>query len=549
VIVKYRRLVANLLLAILISSTAAWAQLPQIPGATKPAEPPAQPERPKDPLGRDTPRGTVLGFMNAARENQEDVAPLYLNSGLKGRDAIDLAHQLYVVLNSRLPVRVTILSDVPEGSLVNPLKPDQDVVGTINTSSGPLELIVERVDVGRGQRVWLFSRTTLQSIPNVYTEISLVTVDRFLPSFLTQSRIVGVRVFDWLVFLVGLPLLYRALGLLGWLLAPLVAIWRRFLGKADGSALRHVHGSVRLLISAVLIRVFVLNVDLPLMERQFWAIVRAGLVIVGGAWLLLLFNSFAERQIQQRFSIAHFGESVALLRLARRVADVLVVCAGGLVALSYFGVDPTAALAGLGIGGIAVALAAQKTLENVIGGFSLVFDKALRVGDVLKLGEIVGTVEQIGLRSTRIRTMDRTVVSVPNGQIATVNIETLSERDKFWFRHVIGLRYETTPAQIRTIAKEMRDLLSRQPEADLDSVRVRFLRLGAFSLDIELFVYIFASDWNRFLEIQEALLLQVMEIVERSGTSIAYPSQTLHLTDDRVARLPSAESGIPTVAT
>jgi MscS family membrane protein len=549
VIVKYRRLVANLLLAILISSTAAWAQLPQIPGATKPAEPPAQPERPKDPLGRDTPRGTVLGFMNAARENQEDVAPLYLNSGLKGRDAIDLAHQLYVVLNSRLPVRVTILSDVPEGSLVNPLKPDQDVVGTINTSSGPLELIVERVDVGRGQRLWLFSRTTLQSIPNVYTEISLVTVDRFLPSFLTQSRIVGVRVFDWLVFLVGLPLLYRALGLLGWLLAPLVAIWRRFLGKADGSALRHVHGSVRLLISAVLIRVFVLNVDLPLMERQFWAIVRAGLVIVGGAWLLLLFNSFAERQIQQRFSIAHFGESVALLRLARRVADVLVVCAGGLVALSYFGVDPTAALAGLGIGGIAVALAAQKTLENVIGGFSLVFDKALRVGDVLKLGEIVGTVEQIGLRSTRIRTMDRTVVSVPNGQIATVNIETLSERDKFWFRHVIGLRYETTPAQIRTIAKEMRDLLSRQPEADLDSVRVRFLRLGAFSLDIELFVYIFASDWNRFLEIQEALLLQVMEIVERSGTSVAYPSQTLHLTDDRVARLPSAESRIPTVAT
>ena len=299
----------------------------------------------------------------------------------------------------------------------------------------------------------------------MYQEINLVTVDRFLPSFLTQSRILGVRLFDLLIFLLGLPLLYRVLGLLRWLLGPFVVIWRRFSGKADGSALLHVHGSVRLLITAALIRVFVLNVDLPLMERQFWAIVRTGLVIVGGAWLLLLFNAFVERQIQRRFGIAQFGESVALLRLARRVGDVLVVCGGALVALSYFGVDPTAALAGLGIGGIAVALAAQKTLENVIGGFSLVFDKALRVGDVLKLGEIVGTVDQIGLRSTRIRTLDRSIVSVPNGQIATVNIETLSDRDKFWFRHVIGLRYETTPAQIRTIVREMR----RSPRAPAGS--------------------------------------------------------------------------------
>jgi MscS family membrane protein len=272
-------------------------------------------------------------------------------------------------------------------------------------------------------------------------------------------------------------------------------------------------------------------------------------VIVGGVWLVLLLNRFAERKIQERIGIAHFGESVALVRLARRVGDVLVVSVGLLLALAYFGVDPTAALAGLGIGGIAVALAAQKTLENVIGGFSLVFDGALRVGDVLKLGDMVGTVDQIGLRSTRIRTMDRTVVSVPNGQISTLNIETLSERDKFWFRHVVGLRYETTPEQIRSIVKEMRELLARQPEADLDSVRVRFLRLGAFSLDVELFTYFFAKDWNRFLEIQEGLLLQIMEIVDRAGTQIAFPSQTLHLADDRVQRMAPSDADLPTVAT
>jgi MscS family membrane protein len=546
VIQNHRRLVASVFSVFFIASAAVWAQTES---GNQPAAAQTQPERPRDPLGRDTPRGTVLGFMSAAGDNKIDVAPLYLNSGLSGSAAVELAQQLYVVLNSRLPVRVNVLSDSPEGSLVNPLRPDQDVVGTINTSSGPLDLVVEQVDVGGPVRVWLFSRATLQAIPQVYKEIDLLTLDGVLPSALMGPRVFGVRIFDWLVLFIGIPLLYRVLGLLGPLLGPLVRMWRRLSGRQGGITPQSIHGSVRLLITAAMIRVFALNVDLPLMERQFWAVIRTGLLIGGGVWLLLMFNRFAENYVQRRVPLGHFGESVALLKLARRVSDVFVVCLGGVVALRYFGLDPTAALAGLGIGGIAVALAAQKTLENVVGGFSLVFDKALRVGDVLKLGEIVGTVDQIGLRSTRIRTLDRTILSVPNGQISTVNIETLSERDKFWFRHVIGLRYETTPAQIRTIVSQLQAMLMSQQSADLESVRVRFLRLGPFSLDIELFAYFYANDWNRFLEIQEGLLLQSMEIVRSAGTAIAIPSQTLHLTDDRAANRAKAEEPVSTVAT
>jgi MscS family membrane protein len=541
-----RAFAANLLLAVLLSSSAVWAQAGR---GGAPAEEPAQPERPKDALGRDTPRGTVLGFMNASRENRDEVAPLYLNSGLRGQAAVDLAHKLYVVLNSRLPVRVNVLSDAPEGSLVNPLKPNEDIVGTINTSNGPLELIVERIEVQRGMPVWLFSRATLQAIQPVYEEIDVVTVDRYLPAFLTETRFGGVRFFDWLVAFIGLPLLYRLLGTLVWLFAPMLSVVRRLLGRPAGLPLLSVHGSVRLIIIGALIRVFALNVDLPLAERQFWAVVRAGFLITGGVWLLLLFNKFLEDYVQRRAHIADFGDSVGLLRLARGVADVLVVCAGGVAALAYFGFDPTAALAGLGIGGIAIALAAQKTLENVIGGFSLVFDKALRVGDTLRLGNVVGTVDQIGLRSTRIRTMDRTILSVPNGQIATVNIESLSDRDKFWFRHVLGLRYETTPAQIRQLVRDLTEMLARQPGADLESVRVRFLRVGAFSLDVELYAYLYANDWNRFLEIQEGLLLQAMEIVDRAGTSLAFPSQTMYMTDDRTKQQAPGAASLPTVAT
>ena len=516
---------ACLLAAALHGPPVAWAQTPGAPAAT------TQPEAPKDPLGRDTPRGTVLGFMDAARENKLEVLPLYLNSGLRGDEATELAQQLYVVLNSRLPVRVTTLSERPEGSLVNPLKPNEDVVGTINTSRGPLDLVVERVNAN-GARVWLFSRATLQAIPDVYGEIDLVTVDGYLPEFLARPRVGGIRVLDWLVLIFGIPLGYRLLGLLAPLLRPLYAMARRLLGKPEGSALQ-IHGSVRLLILAAAIRWFALNIDLPLIERQLWAVIRVGLLISGTVWLVLLFNDFGERYARQRVQTSHLGESIALLRLARRVADVLVIVLGVLAALAYLGVDATAALAGLGIGGIAVALAAQKTLENVIGGFSLVFDKAVRVGDVLKLGETMGTVDRVGLRSTRIRTLDRTMLSVPNGQVATANIETFSDRDKFWFRHIVSLRQETTAAQMRLIVARLHELLAGQTGVEVDTVRARFFKLGPFSLDIEVVAYIFAIDYSRFMEIQEGLLLRIMEIVEQAGTSIALPSQVLELRDER----------------
>ena len=189
----------------------------------------------------------------------------------------------------------------------------------------------------------------------------------------------------------------------------------------------------------------------------------------------------------------------------------------------------SAALAGLGVGGIAVALAAQKTLENVIAGVSLIADQAVHVGDFLKLGEISGTVEDVGLRSTRIRTLDRTVVSVPNGQIANMSLEIFSARDKFWFHPLVSLRYETTPVQVGSIVTGIRELLIAHSRLDSQSVRVNFLRLSTFSLDVDIFAYVFARDWVEFLDIQEELLLSVMDIVKQAGAEIAFPSQTMYL--------------------
>ena len=158
--------------------------------------------------------------------------------------------------------------------------------------------------------------------------------------------------------------------------------------------------------------------------------------------------------------------------------------------LRHFGVDPTPALAGVGVGGIAVALAAQKTLENIIAGASLIFDQAVKVGDFLKIGEVAGTVEHIGLRSTRIRTPDRTVVSIPNSQIAGATLETMSARDKFWFHPDVRLRYETTPAQLRRVLDGCRQLLASHPSVLREDQRVRFHRVAPYSFDVEIFAYV-----------------------------------------------------------
>src|SRR5262245_2691402 len=506
------------IMALALPAPAMRAQAPPVPAASS-----AQPVEPvRDALGRDTPRGTVIGFMTAARRENNEAAALYLNVG-REEGASELAHQLYVVLDTRLPARLNQVSDRPEGSLTNLLKPDQDIVGAIDTNEGSLDIVVERLNRGASGSVWLFSRRTLDAIPRAYEEIHRVSIDEWLPRFLTRPRIGGIRFFEWLAFFLAIPVFYRAMGLFGLLVGPLVNVWRRRRGLPPHEW-KSLPGPVRLLLLAVSIRWALASLDLPLFERQFWFLTARVSFTIGFIWLGLLANEISERYLQRRHQGSTVGDTTAMLRLGRRVADVLVIMVGVLLVLNYFGIDPTAALAGLGIGGIAVALSAQKTLENVIGGLSIIFDKAVRVGDTLKVGDTVGTVEYIGLRSTRIRTADRTMVSVPNGQIANVNIETLSARDKFRFNHFVCLGYQTSAAQMRTIVDGIRDLLLRQPLVDDSSIRARFIRIGPFSIDVEIFAYVFGRDWLHFLEIQEQLLLEIMEIVEKAGAKMAFPT-------------------------
>jgi MscS family membrane protein len=514
-----------------------------------PASPAAQPEVPKDALGRTTPRGTVLAFLSAARKGDRELAARYLDTRLRGPAANFLAQQLYVVLDRRLPARLNQLSDLPEGSLSDPLHPDQELAGTIKGKQGNVDIVLERVDRGKSGVIWLFSSKTLDSIPDLYDEISVVSVDNVLPEFLINNRFLGIRLFQWLAVFVGIPLFYVLAALLNRLLSPLAGLLlRRFYKKPNLPNPEVLPKPVRLLLQALLIRWMLTKLNLPLIARQFWSSTAAIIAIAGFVWLMIVVNARVEEYISRRFRVRNLTGATSMLRLGRRAIDGLAIFAGVLVALYHFGVNPTAALAGLGVGGIAVALAAQKTLENVIGGVSLIFDRTVSVGDTLQIGETVGIVDDIGLRSTRIRTFARTMVSVPNGQIANMSLENLSLRDKFWFHHLLSLHYGTTSSQMDAVLDSIRNLLNQTQLVERDSVRVRFLSFGPSSLEVEVFAYVWARDWAHFLEIQEGLLLGIMKLTESAGVQIALPSQAVFLaagsnsTDGRVQGLLKASS-------
>lgn len=526
---------AVVLSLLLLSCPTLWSQAP--PPKSTSAE--APPTSPADTIGRGTPRGTVLGLINAARKGNTGLAALYLNTSLRGPDAEALASQLAAVINRRLPARLNKISDEPEGSGRDPLNPDEDLVGVIQTANGNLDILVERVDRGKAGKVWLFSRKTLASIPAAFQELNDSALERFLPNFMVTTRLAEIPLYEFVAVFVGMPFLYWLTGVLNLVVSLAAGAFRRRVrGNADLPNPQVLRPPVRLLLLALAIRWLVSMLPLPLLARQFWSITALMIVVVACTWLLMLLNESGERYLVGRRR--SLSGSAAVLRLVRRLIDGIILFAGLLFTLHHFGINLTATLAGLGVGGIAVALAAQKTLENVIAGVSLVADQAVHVGDVLSVGDIQGTVEAVGLRSTRIRTVDRTVVSLPNGQIATMRLETLSLRDKFLFHPVVGLRYETTPVQLHSFMAGVRSLLNEHANIDSITVRVRFVRFGASSLDVDIFAYVFAHDWNNFLEIQEELLFGIMDIVREAGAEIAFPSQSLYLEADKFDKLTQA---------
>ncbi|GAB2800419.1 hypothetical protein GCM10027275_53050 [Rhabdobacter roseus] len=480
----------------------------------------------------------MVGFIKAVASENYGRASRYLSleRKLQGKPkGAERALALQRLLDQRgTMVPYSRISNSPNGDLDDNLGPNLERVGIATVNGETFDLILERTEAPEGGPLWLFSSQTVQQIPVITEQEALVPLtDRVLPTFLKKNRWGGVPVGHWLVMLALATLAY----LLAWIItfglrAGIRTFWHKARTDPTSGIIKAFELPFRLYLAVWLLVVSSRAVGISIIVRQRFSELN---VIVGQVALILLLwrlidfiTGFSERRLT-RIGNASGLSAVLFLRRGLKIA---LMCFGIIAVLSTIGFDVTTGLAALGIGGIALALGAQKTVENFVGSVTLIADQPVRVGDFCKVGDTVGTVEQIGMRSTRIRTLNRTIVTIPNGEFSSLRIENFAHRDRFWFHPILALRYETTPEQIRFLLVELRTILYSHPSVDPDPARVRFIEMGSHSLNIEIFAYVHAKDFSEFLEIQEDLYLRMMDIVTASGTGFAFPSQTLYMARD-----------------
>jgi len=520
----------SLALAAFLLGPPCAAQLPALlPTPTPSPEAPAG-----DPYKRETPRGTVLGFVSAAQKDNWALATEYLQIPA-GRDpsaSETLARQLSKVLDQAFRGDIQKLSASPLGDVADGLPQELERTGQIVVGDESVDLLLVRKTSPEGTPIWLISSQTLREVPRLYREAGVPEIEERLPEILRRP-FGPLRLWQLLGFVVLLPVLYLVARLaLSIAVKPLRARLERSGRQGDlREALKKSKTPVAVLLALVLHRLAVPYLGLSLLFRYRYGLWFTVSLVAALAWLLLRLIDAFSGTARERFTAAG-SSAVPTITLGRRILKGLVWFVAALGALSALGVDLTAALAGVGIGGVALAFAARTSIENIFGGFTVLGDKILRVGDACRIGMYTGTIEDITLFATRLRTMERSVVSIPNGTLLTREIENLSSRDRHLFAHVLGLRYETTPAQLKALLEALRKLLADHPRVAPEDARVRFLRFGPSSLDLELRAYVLAADFPAFLAVQEELLLAVMEIVAGSGTGLAFPSQTLYLGKD-----------------
>lgn len=540
------------ILLLLLSLTVTLPSRAQLSSVLQSSSSTSAPAPSNDPLGRTTPQSTVLGFLHAAQSGDYSIAAQYLQMSPARRQAEgeQLATKLNSVLNDSNAFTYSPKgwSNQPEGTPQEGVPLGRQKLGTMSSGDVEADLEVVRVSDPSAGKIWLISSDTLIKVPELYDQVEARRVEHKLPSVLVKHQVAGIPLWQGLALLLGLPV---AAGL-GWLMLVLLEVpvrwWARRRGHVDIANWRSVSAPAWLLAGTLVHQFFVRYLGIALLPRHYYFQVTSIALIIGACWIFWRAVKWSLRRVRNRALARGHAGTGSLMLLGERILKAIIFVAGALAVLGSLGFNMSTALAGLGIGGLAIGFGAQKTIENLFGGVSVLGDEVFRVGDVCRFGDRTGVVEDIGLRSTRIRTDDRTLVAIPNGTVATINLENFSRRDKILFKTNLGLRPESQADHVRFVLAEIRRLLYSHPKVETKTVRVRLVDIAGASLNVELMSYILTRDFNEFAAIREDLLLRIMDILEDSGGGLALPSQTLYLGRDSGVEKEKAGNAIKKIA-
>src|SRR5262245_26496311 len=527
-----RRFLSAALCALLAISGRVSAQTP----AAQPSQA-APAQATSDALGRDTPFGTVTGFNTAVHHGDFAVAAGYLQlSGRSSREAENIARDLNELLDRYFTQPLTTLSVLPTGALDDGLAANRERL-ILTMGDRRVDILLTRINDPAAGQIWLFSSESLAQVPALSRMRQDTLVERLMPTSLVAHSFWGISLGQWILWAASivLPLLlfWTAAGILLALSRRLVRdTTRRTVFEAWWKGVRWL-----LIVALTLVTHLVLLrwLGFSLTFRYTYsrvALVVAVIISALLAWRLVSVTFAHARQFALRHGRA---DTRSLMLLGERVVKVLVVMIAVFSLLALAGLDPTTALAGVGIAGVAVALGAQKTIENLLGAIFLLTDRALAVGDYCRVADREGWIEDITLRSVRLRTPQQTLVSIPAGLLAQGSIENFTTRGKIPAQTILRLRYGTTAEQLQAVLTGIQRVLTEHPKVENESARATLVEFGPQAVELELFAYITTSDMSTFLKVREHLLLRVAAVVESSGSAFAAPTEFIQVREDAIS--------------
>jgi MscS family membrane protein len=505
------------------------AQLPKL--ATPPAK--VEPAAPVDPLGRQTPRSSLLGLLKYESIGDYATASRYLQLA-PGQDLAELTKE-FRRLYANFQGSINLVSDDPNGTVETGLPLGQERAGAVTVDGETVDVILVRVDDPEAGKIWLISRGTLAAIPHLYAKLERekpTETSRIRLALHSGPLVLGMSPTQWFCWLLSIP----ASWILAWLSTFLISAPRRGWYGLRKLPFRTVWDTplgmpLRCMIAILLQGFFVFLLEPPLLYRTYYVRLLAAMLVACFGWLLSrLSDQGFDRALHQTRAHSKGGESILILMQRLNRVGILIIAL--VAALALLGLNVTTTLAGLGIGGLAVALAAQKTLENLIGGISLLLDRAIQTGDFCKIGDRVGKVEDIGLRSLKLRTIDQNLLVVPNGVLAQMQFENLKARPKLLINQNFSLRIETQLEQLRFVLDGVQTMLNNEPTIEAGTSRVRVISFAGAAFELELFAYGMTSDWSELTAIRQDVILKIAGIVEAAGTRFAAPTRLIYQSTD-----------------
>jgi len=480
---------------------------------------------PLDEYDRGQPRSSIQGFLSAARDHDFILASQYLDFRNIKKATLDigkeeLARKLSIVLDRTLWVALDNISDHHLGNLNDSLPSYRELIGKIDTKNGSVNLYLQHIPRKDDRvKIWKISNATVNKIPQLSKEFSYTPLGEWLSIKLPANSFLGAMLWQWCYFFFMFGLFFIAAKVFTWLLSYLI---KHFYPKTTSNTQTFIRNPVALLMTMLFLRAFTPEANQTVATR---VISEGGtLYIIAWLWVFFRFVDLMKLKLAEKFLAQDKPLAVYLLRPAGTVIKTTFALSAILVWFENLGFSASAILAGLGIGGLAIALAAQKTVENIIAAITLYTSAPVRIGDFCRFGKQVGVVEEIGLRSTRIRTLDRTVVYVANAQFIDMQIENFSERERIAFRPKLKLATNCKKHDIEKFIAALNTKLTELKSVAKDPLRVHFRGFSSWAINIEIQAYINTTDFDEYLAISEALNLMILGLLEEHNLTMAGPS-------------------------